>query len=194
MLIDEAWSSSPGLYIIVSGETRIERRDGSERVLLTMRKAGDAIGELSLLDGRPPSATVVAASDVEALLLPMEDFSRTLDTSPALCRELIRMLVGRLREETDTRVVIQTKDVSGRVAAEILQVVKRQAPGQATPVVRLEMSQAELGQKIGASRESINKSLKRLQVGNPPPLEPVGRQRRAFRVNVSALQTVADVG
>src|SRR5580693_4983757 len=61
VLIDEAWSSSPGLYVIVSGETRIERRDGSERVLLTMRKAGDSIGELSLLDGRPPSATVVAA-------------------------------------------------------------------------------------------------------------------------------------
>jgi len=58
-------------------------------------------------------------------------------------------------------------------------------------VIRLEMSQADIGGKFGVSRESINKALKSLQQGNPPPMAPFGVNRGAYRLNLDSMEKAA---
>jgi CRP-like cAMP-binding protein len=82
------------LLILVAGEAEVRRGDEALRRL----HPGDHAGELSLLDEAPASATVVATSDVEALLLYRQDFYNLLETIPSLGRRILATLARWFRE------------------------------------------------------------------------------------------------
>ena len=82
------------LFVILDGEADIQR-DG--RVLGTL-KAGDVIGELSLIDGYPRSASVRAVTDVHLLGIPASDFRGLVLRSPKLVRNLLQALAHRIRD------------------------------------------------------------------------------------------------
>jgi CRP/FNR family transcriptional regulator, cyclic AMP receptor protein len=191
ILIDEAWPAAPGLYILTDGVVRIERRTGVDRVVLAQRSTGDSVGELSLLDGLPPSASVVAATEVEAVLLPREEFLACLERSRSLSLELLKVLAQRLREAGEERVSAQTKDVRARLAGELLNLAQKHTPLEPRPIIRLDVSQAEMGRRLGVSRESVNKALRSLQDGDPPPLTPFGVNRGAFRADLEVLRSAS---
>lgn len=85
-------------FLIVDGQAEV-RRNG--RKIATLG-AGQYFGELALLDRRPRSATVIAATEMELLVLGQRQFNGILDTVPALSRKLLAAMATRLRE-ADTK-------------------------------------------------------------------------------------------
>lgn len=81
-------------YVLVDGSVRATRKG---RTLGTLG-AGDVVGELSLIDGGPRTATVTALDDVRVLELSREDFRRLLAHSPRFAVNLLRALAHRVRE------------------------------------------------------------------------------------------------
>jgi CRP/FNR family cyclic AMP-dependent transcriptional regulator len=92
--------SGVGLYIIKSGKVRILHSSSPDRPdeELATAGAGDVIGEMSLLDDLPRSASIVAVDDVTALLLPIWEFRTTLQSHPDIALKLLSVLSRRLRK------------------------------------------------------------------------------------------------
>ena len=91
-----------GLYIIVQGQLRIL----SGGVQLGVRSPGQYVGELALLDDSPRSATVKAKTDVLLLKLHRDAFHQVLTTSPELVSAMFRLLVQKIRNDTEHRTAI----------------------------------------------------------------------------------------
>jgi CRP/FNR family cyclic AMP-dependent transcriptional regulator len=91
-----------GLYLIVEGEVKVikERRD-SEVLVLAVLRPGDFFGEMSLFDGGPHSAPVVAGSETELLILDRDDFLKLMETDPIASLKItvrvVKVLSFRLR-------------------------------------------------------------------------------------------------
>ncbi len=91
-----------GLYLIIEGKLGILSGD----VLLGTRGPGEYVGELALLDDSPRSATVEAITDALLLKLYREDFHQALTTSPQIVSALLRLLVQKIRNDTEQRAAI----------------------------------------------------------------------------------------
>jgi CRP/FNR family transcriptional regulator len=91
--------SGVGLYVITKGSIRITQAASPDRAEEEIAEvgAGDVLGEMALLDDLPRSATATAASDVEALLLPVWEFRTTLRNNPDIALNLLSVLSRRLR-------------------------------------------------------------------------------------------------
>jgi CRP-like cAMP-binding protein len=85
-------SNGTALYIVLSGEGRVER--GGER--LGAVKAGDFFGELALIEEHPRSASVIASTETECLLFPAWEFTALLEEHPAIAVPIMRALIQRL--------------------------------------------------------------------------------------------------
>lgn len=95
--VAEAGMDESSLYIIVDGSARVVyERAGREEVLAILR-AGDFFGEMTLLDGKPRSATVVAAEDTQCLILARWDLLRAIRRDPDIAIELLTVMSERLR-------------------------------------------------------------------------------------------------
>ena len=81
-------------YILASGQAEV-LRDGRRLALLG---PGDVVGELSLIDGKPRSATVKAVTDLEVLEIDARDLTRLLHKAPAVTLKLLQALADRLRQ------------------------------------------------------------------------------------------------
>ena len=81
-------------HFILEGEATVTK-DG--RVLRTLGP-GDYFGEISMIDGRPRSATVSAVAPLQVLAIPHLDFEQVLDEDPGFARHLLKTLCARLRE------------------------------------------------------------------------------------------------
>jgi CRP/FNR family cyclic AMP-dependent transcriptional regulator len=89
-----------GLYVLTSGKVRIEYSNNADErgEELSVLTAPDVIGEMSLLDELPRSASVVAVDDVDTLILPVWDFRSTLRNHPDMAVKLLAVLSRRLRK------------------------------------------------------------------------------------------------
>jgi CRP/FNR family transcriptional regulator, cyclic AMP receptor protein len=88
-----------GIFVIVAGavEVRTGTEDGSEGRLLVRLGQGEFFGEMSLLDGRPRSAAVVAVEETQCLVLHRWDFLRELRRNPEIAVAMLSVLSGRIR-------------------------------------------------------------------------------------------------
>jgi CRP/FNR family transcriptional regulator, cyclic AMP receptor protein len=88
-----------GLFVIVSGRVRVtQQREGGQDYELAMLGKGDVVGEMSLLDDLPRSATATALEPTKALVLPVWDFRAVLRDSPEIGIKLLAVLSRRLRQ------------------------------------------------------------------------------------------------
>jgi CRP/FNR family cyclic AMP-dependent transcriptional regulator len=88
-----------GLYIVVAGLVQVVGdEDDIDASVLAVLGPGEAFGELALLDGKPRSASVIAAWPARCLFLARDAFLAHLDQHPEAARALLRVLAGRLRE------------------------------------------------------------------------------------------------
>jgi signal transduction histidine kinase len=85
------------LLIILSGELEITKHDGGREIALAIRKTGEILGEMSLLEQWPRTASVRAVSDSELLEVDAVAFRKLLETSPAIATTILRTMAGRLR-------------------------------------------------------------------------------------------------
>jgi CRP/FNR family transcriptional regulator, cyclic AMP receptor protein len=89
-----------GLYVIISGTVRITQANNPDKAEVDLGTAGpgSVLGEMSLLDDLPRSATITAVTDVTALLLPVWEFRTTLRNQPDIALRLLSVLSHRLRK------------------------------------------------------------------------------------------------
>jgi CRP/FNR family transcriptional regulator/CRP/FNR family cyclic AMP-dependent transcriptional regulator len=150
------------MFLIVEGQVRIVLpSDGGEEALLGVLDSGDFFGELSLIDGQPRSATIIASEPTETIMLHREDFLKAIHTSPAVAVDMLKILARRLRETDEFVEDAIFLDVPGRLAKKLLEL--GDAYGDARPdgtVIGLRLTQSELATMVGATRESVNKHLR----------------------------------
>jgi CRP/FNR family cyclic AMP-dependent transcriptional regulator len=154
----------PGrVLVILRGRVKASHfhADGRE-IILGFRGAGDLIGELAALDGRPRAATVQATEPVEALSLPGSGFVDLLTARPGVALTFMRYLVGRLRAAEALRVDQATRNVVGRVAGRLSELCEGQATAGGAPPV-LGLGQEDLAAWVGASREATSRALQLLR-------------------------------
>ena len=113
---------------------------------------GDHFGEMSLLDGEPRSATVVATAETDLLLLQQEEFLRELELHPSLMRQVLVALSRRLRMADAQVAALAFGDTSMRLARLLVENA-RPAPGG--PVVQA--AQEQLAQMAGTTRQTVGR-------------------------------------
>ncbi|SNS65367.1 cAMP-binding domain of CRP or a regulatory subunit of cAMP-dependent protein kinases [Micrococcales bacterium KH10] len=149
------------LFVITSGKIKLGRssQDGREN-LLAVLGPGEMLGELSLFDPGPRTATATAVSDSELLELPHDRLASWITTHPAVATPLLGALAGRLRRTDEALADLVFSDVPGRVAKALLDLAERFGQKTSDGIrVTHELTQEELAQLVGASRETVNKAL-----------------------------------
>jgi CRP-like cAMP-binding protein len=87
------------LHVVVSGQIKVFiEADQEDEIVIAILGPGDFVGELSLLDGRPRSASVEALDTVETLVVPRSDFIAALRANPSVMETVVMALAARLRE------------------------------------------------------------------------------------------------
>jgi CRP/FNR family transcriptional regulator len=162
VLFDEG-DAGTALYVVLTGKVKITRTaaDGRETVLAVLGPS-EVFGELSLFDGRPRTATAVAMERGEVAVLGADELDDWLAGRPGVARALLRVLAERLRQTNDAMSDLVFVDVPGRVAKALLSLAERfgelPVEGGGSRVTH-GLTQEELAQLVGASRETVNKAL-----------------------------------
>ena len=156
--------ASDACYIVRSGSFRITREhpDGRAITLATFGP-GEIFGELAMLDGEARSASVEALEDGELLALPARDVRGLLKTHPEITLKFLEALVRRLRTANERIARQSFQTVPGRVAGVLLQLVEEQEASGHAGEVTIRMSQADLAQLAGTSRESASRFIADLE-------------------------------
>ena len=119
------------LYIILVGRTRVLMTDNNGReVILATLSSGDYVGEMSLIDNEPHSATVVADQEVDVLVLGRDSFLRCLNENMEMAHAVMRVLVQRLRKASENISSLALVGVYGRVAKVLLDSAVADDPGK----------------------------------------------------------------
>jgi len=149
------------LYIVVKGRVKLARtaRDGREN-LLGLMGVGDMLGELSVFDPGPRLSRAHAVEDSVVYELPKRVLDVWLDDHLEMSRHMLRALAQRIRRTSNAMADLVFSDVPGRVAKAILDLGHRFGRMERGHIaVRHGLTQEELAQLVGASRETVNKAL-----------------------------------
>jgi CRP/FNR family cyclic AMP-dependent transcriptional regulator len=161
-LIVEEGAISGSLFMILSGKARVLSHDqrGREVIMATL-EVGDCIGEMSLIDGEPHSATVRAETQTDMLVLGHEAFLRCLRENIAMADALMRGLVRRLRRADKQILSLSLMDVYGRVMSVLQELSQQEADGNR--VLRTKVSRQDVAKMVGASREMVSRVMKHFE-------------------------------
>jgi len=151
------------LFAIVRGRLKVSScgPDGRD-VVLGIMSEGEVFGEIALLDGGMRSATCTAIEACELLAIERSQFLQMLEQTPAIAVKLLHVLSGRLRRLSQRSEDAAFLDVPSRLARSLLDLASRfgERTSSTTGVyIALKLSQQELGDLVGATRESVNKHL-----------------------------------
>jgi CRP/FNR family transcriptional regulator len=149
------------LFVVLEGKVKISRAssDGREN-LLAVLGTGEMFGELSLFDPGPRTATATTITDSTLASLDHDDLRPLLLERPAVAVHLLRALAQRLRRTNEAMADLVFSDVPGRVAKALLDLADKFGEEDDDGLrVRHDLTQEELAQFVGASRETVNKAL-----------------------------------
>ena len=149
------------LFIVLTGKVKVGRRaaDGRENMLSVMGPS-DMFGELSLFDPGPRTATATVLTDARLASLAHSALRPWINDRPEIAEQLLRVLARRLRRTNDALADLIFTDVPGRVAKALLELAERFGTQEGEGVrVHHDLTQEELAQLVGASRETVNKAL-----------------------------------
>ncbi|WP_309684309.1 Crp/Fnr family transcriptional regulator [Polaromonas sp.] len=160
--IVEQGKKSNALSIILTGRARVITTDNRGReVILATLQPGDYVGEMSLIDDEPHSATVRAEIQTDALILGRLEFARCLPENSSMAYAVMKGLVQRLRHADRKIESLALMDVYGRVAKALLESASEDSAGNA--VIRDKVSRQDLAKMVGASREMVSRVMKDLE-------------------------------
>lgn len=148
------------LYGVASGRVRISASaTGGREVFLNIMEPGDTFGEIAVMDGLPRTANAVALDDATLIHIQRSDFLRFLESQPKLALHLLKLMCERLRWTSE--LVEESAFMAGpaRLAKRLL--ILASLHGRAARVGHLELriSQGELAQFLGVSRQIVNHHL-----------------------------------
>lgn len=158
-ILVEQGKKTNALFIMLSGRTRVVVTDNKGReVIIATLKAGDYLGEMSLIDNEPHSATVIAEQQVDVLALGREAFLQCLTENAAMSLAVMRGLVQRLRRATQNISSLALVGVYGRVAKVLLDSAEVEEDGAL--LIREKVSRQDIAKMVGASREMVSRVMK----------------------------------
>jgi len=177
------------LIAVISGTVKISISSPDGRnAILNLIGAGEIFGEIALLDGQPRTADATANSNCEIFTIDRREFIPFVRSQPTVAMKLIELLCGRLRWTSDQVEQVILQNLPGRLASALLRLSdkNKHAPEGRT----ISITQQEISEMVGMTRESINKQLRawaargwvRLEHGAIVVLKP------------DALQTLVDAG
>ena len=155
---------SAGVFLIDSGRLSVSVAAGDGRVTtIGEMSSGEIIGEISLLDGGPRSATVIALTESRLVAVERRHFLELVQQQPSVSLALISVLAQRLRALTRWADDTVGLPVSARLAKRLIALIAEtgQQTGPRRFRIGVKLSQSDLGTRVGATRESVNKHLRR---------------------------------
>ena len=161
-VIVEQGKKSNALFILLNGRARVVTADSRGReVILATLQPGDHIGEMSLIDNEPHSATVRAEVQTDVLMLGRLEFARCLPENSSMAYAVMRGLVQRLRHADRKIESLALMDVYGRVARALLEFAVETPEGEL--LIRDRISRQDIAKMVGASREMVSRVMKDLE-------------------------------
>lgn len=153
---------SGNLFMILSGKAWVLSQDARGReVIMANMGAGDCVGEMSLIDGEPHSASVRAETATDVLMLNRYTFLRCMRENSSLTDAVMLALVRRLRNADRQIESLALMDVYGRVYEELGQMAV--LDGQGRRRLGEWISRQEMAKKVGASREMVSRVMKHFE-------------------------------
>jgi CRP/FNR family transcriptional regulator, cyclic AMP receptor protein len=144
------------LYAVCSGQVKITVPSGEGKdAVFNLIGPGQIFGEIALLDGGQRTADAVAARDSELLIIDRRDFIPLVQREPEIAIKLIEILCSRLRHTSEQVEDVIFLDLPARLAKALLRLA-----GTDTRNHKVAITQSELGQIIGVSREATNRQLR----------------------------------
>ena len=152
---------STHLYIIhkVIASAYLNNDDGRQ-VNLNYMHDGDYFGELSLLDGKPRSASVITITDCEVMLVSRVSVIELLRTHPEFTMQLLTELTRRVRDLTDSVKDLALLDVYGRVSAALEKLCDDNKR-----IHNPKVTHQDIANMVGSSREMVSRIMKQLLIG-----------------------------
>lgn len=144
------------MMAVIAGTVRISLPTvKGKEIILADLPAGELFGEIAMLDGKPRSANATALTKCELLVLERQHVIPFLQENPAVCLKLMEMLCARIRRSDERMADIAFFDLPTRLAKVLLSY-----PEKASGPTRLSLSQAELAEMAGGTRENVNRCLR----------------------------------
>jgi CRP/FNR family cyclic AMP-dependent transcriptional regulator len=170
------------LYAVISGTVKISVSSPDGRnAILNLISAGEIFGEVAVLDGRERTADATANTNCEILVIDRREFLPFVRSQPVLAMKFIELLCDRLRWTSDQVEQVILQDLPRRLASALLGLTEKRKLEPASRTIAI--TQQEISEMVGMTRESINKQLRawaardwvRLEHGaivllNPEPL------------------------
>jgi CRP/FNR family cyclic AMP-dependent transcriptional regulator len=153
-----------GMFIVDSGALKVfVTEENGKEVTLALLGNDDYFGELALLDDAPRSASVITVERSTLLQISRNDFLDVIASNPGSMQIIVRNLVARIRELTDNVRALALIDVFGRISR-IFDSMSE--PEGEMRIIRRRMTQQDLANLVGASREMVNRILRELVAGD----------------------------
>lgn len=148
------------LYMIQRGKVKVVIGDEEGReIILKILGPGDFFGEMSMIDKEPRSASVTTIEPATFLVLTHAAFERCVEQAPRIAKVVMQILAHRVREADRKIGTLALMDVYGRVASTLLELA---VYTNGKLVVSEKLSQQDIANMVGASREMVNRILKDL--------------------------------
>ena len=177
------------LYAVISGTVKISTSSAEGRsAILNLIGTGEVFGEIALLDGGERTTDAIANSDCELFVIDRREFIPFVRSQPALAMKFIELLCARLRWTSEHVEQIILQDLPGRVASALIRLTERHQPSSAGRTITV--TQQEISEMVGMSRESINKQLRAWESRNWVRLE----HGAIVVLDAAQLQALADAG
>jgi CRP/FNR family cyclic AMP-dependent transcriptional regulator len=177
------------LFAIISGAVKISSSSAEGRsAILNLIGPGEVFGEVALLDGLSRTTDAIANSDCEIFVIDRREFIPFVRSQPALAMKFIELLCARLRWTSEQVEQVILQDLPGRLASALIRLTERH---RLTPAARtISVTQQEISEMVGMSRESINKQLRAWETRNWVRLE----HGAIVVLDVVQLQALAEAG
>lgn len=155
--------SSDSLYVILSGKVKVYLNDESgKEAIINYQEAGEYFGELSLIDDSKRSASIMTMEKSTMVIMPKQVFHEVLKSNPDIAIHLLKDMVHRVRTLTDEIKSLALSDVYGRLSKMLLSLARER---DGLLIIERHVTQQELANRIGASREMVCRIFKDLIKG-----------------------------
>ena len=148
------------LYAVMSGTVKISISSADGRsAILNLIGAGEIFGEIALFDDHARTADASANTNCEIFAIDRRDFLPFVRSQPTLAMKFIELLCMRLRWTSDQVEQVILQDLPGRLASALVRLTDKYklAPGGGRTIA---VTQQEISEMVGMTRESINKQLR----------------------------------
>jgi len=153
------------LYVLIGGKVKVlvAAESGAE-TMLAIRSRGDLVGEFTLLDSKPRTATARAIGTVTARRVSRADFAGFVAAFPAAEDRVFRYVLGKMRESTARHAAERVWGARERLAQELYDLAREHGAPRSGAVVRIPITQAELGQLAGVAVSTTERVLKEFRL------------------------------